>query len=507
MPPPRNPIGTAIARLTQVAIGLCVTLSTGAKVTADDEPQVTFKYVGSATCSAAGCHGGTGSKDPRGSEYSIWSQQDVHSRAFARLLEEPSRRIVQRLGFDAAHEAERCLNCHSPQISSREMAAGHRLATRPTTTREGMVCTEGVNCEQCHGPAEKWLEPHKETARWKAMSMADRESLGFHDTRGLVSRANLCAECHVGMPLHVREVEHDLIAAGHPRLRFELNSYVANLPAHWTKRVERHPELTPAPDGFIATETATWAVGQHVSAGFESFLIRLYERDYYGSPNPVDFARLDCHACHHELKSPNWRQQYRLTNQRPGKPAIGSWYFSQLSLIEAAVPGVNNGLGAIETLHVYHRQLTEGTLTTPPDKRDSDKVWAALTHVLTLRPHELAARRWSRTDVLRLMNGLAVEGAQLSARTWESTSQLYLAMDAVTRDLRRNQDQLDPASRAAASETDAALEAIRQRLEFPGRPVPLDSPRDFNVERVREIHDQFERIRQAWSATTAAKGR
>ncbi len=29
------------------------------------------------------------------------------------------------------------------------------------------------------------------------------------------------------------EVDHDLIAAGHPALRFEFATYFANLPPHW----------------------------------------------------------------------------------------------------------------------------------------------------------------------------------------------------------------------------------------------------------------------------------
>jgi len=418
-----------------------------------DETRPPFRYVGSATCSAGGCHGGAGSKEPRGSEFSIWTQQDVHARAFSRLLDEPSKRIAQRLGFDAAHEAERCLKCHSPQISSREMAARHRLATRPMTTRKGMVCTEGVNCEQCHGPAEEWLEPHKETTRWKSTSMADRESLGFRDTRSLVTRAKLCADCHVGSAESGRAVDHDLIAAGHPRLRFEFNSYLANMPAHWTPRADWHPELSRGSDGFVARETSTWAVGQLVAAAHGEKLI--------ASRSPIDFAHFDCHACHHELRAPSWRLEFRLPSARSGTPTLGSWYASQRSLLESVID--------------VRRTMEVGAL--------------------------------SRADVLLLMNGLAVEGAQLSARTWEATSQVYLAMDAVTRDLRRNQEQLDPTSRVAASETADALESIRKRLEFPGSPVPLDSPQDFDVNRVKEIHEQFERIRQAWSATTAAKGR
>jgi hypothetical protein len=36
----------------------------------------------------------------------------------------------------------------------------------------------------------------------------------------------------------VQVVDHDLIAAGHPRLNFEFNAYFESLPAHWDRRTD-----------------------------------------------------------------------------------------------------------------------------------------------------------------------------------------------------------------------------------------------------------------------------
>src|SRR5947208_2216032 len=57
-------------------------------------------------------------------------------------------------------------------------------------------------------------------------------ALGMTDTKNLFARARLCSGCHIGSPQ--QEVNHDLYAAGHPPLRFELASYEALIGRkHW----------------------------------------------------------------------------------------------------------------------------------------------------------------------------------------------------------------------------------------------------------------------------------
>ena len=75
--------------------------------------------------------------------------------------------------------------------------------------------TEGVHCEGCHGPAEKWLEPHAE----KGWTHEQSVKLGMYDTKNLLLRAEKCVSCHLA-------IEPDLVAAGHPDLlAFELDTF------------------------------------------------------------------------------------------------------------------------------------------------------------------------------------------------------------------------------------------------------------------------------------------
>ncbi len=52
--------------------------------------------------------------------------------------------------------------------------------------------------------------------------------MGMYDTKNLVKRAEKCLSCHVSDA--ERNADHELIAAGHPDLLFELDTFTALLP-------------------------------------------------------------------------------------------------------------------------------------------------------------------------------------------------------------------------------------------------------------------------------------
>ena len=179
---------------------------------------------GTASCAAAACHHGAGNPGVKGSEYSTWVSRDPHTRAFTVLYETPSLQMHQRLRKlksieDATPFTDKlCLNCH----------VYHGIDAAAKSDRFAAI--DGVACEACHGPAEKWLAAHY-SDQWKSMSEADKAARGFKNTKNLVSRAETCVGCHVGSA--IAEVNHDLIAAGHPRLNFEFSSYLSLYPKHW----------------------------------------------------------------------------------------------------------------------------------------------------------------------------------------------------------------------------------------------------------------------------------
>jgi hypothetical protein len=278
---------------------------------ADPKPPIlpAKKLIGTTSCSASVCHGGSDLGKPF-SEATTWRSLDPHARAYDTLLNEQSQTIAKHLWGDKmpAHEASLCLKCHVHPEYDR---------ARPNFRKQ-----DGVGCESCHGAAENWLTPHYRTT-WKD---TDKQALGLADTKSLQGRANVCVKCHVGSP--DANVDHDLIAAGHPALRFEFATYFANLPPHWDVAKDKRRNSTTK---LVDFEAHAWVLGQVVSARAALELLAARADQANGRPWP-ELAEFDCFACHHDLQNGKWRQNRQHPGaRRPGSLVWNPWYFAVVS--------------------------------------------------------------------------------------------------------------------------------------------------------------------------------
>jgi hypothetical protein len=248
----------------------------------------TPSYTGPGACAAAACHGAirpvAGSRILQ-TEYTLWMTQDRHARAADVLSSPVSQRMARLLGLESASSAPRCLACHSLDVPA---------------DRQGVTfMREGVSCEACHGPASAWLGPHT-TRGW---THAQSVGLGMYDTKDLVARTERCLTCHLGTA--DKYVDHEMIAAGHPDLVFDLEAFSAAMPRHWRAS---SPE-----DPFAVVKG--FSVGQLVH--LRRSLERLERRVQQSWP---EYAELDCFACHHSLTraEDSWRQARGYNLRRPG---------------------------------------------------------------------------------------------------------------------------------------------------------------------------------------------
>lgn len=407
----------------------------------------TKEFLGARSCAAAACHGGA-EPDPRfplsrRNEYIHWLDKDPHARSYRTLQNDLSTAILDRLSRPTDDDTTRaarlanCYGCHNPQPAPAQQAV---------TFYE----RDGVSCEICHGPAEKWIGSHV-TQGWRDIrGTGEASRLGFVNTKDITIRAQTCAACHVGSP--GREVNHDLIAAGHPPLKFELSSYYAMLLKHWRDQSERqqNPKL----------EVELWQAGQ-VACG-EAAIELLKWRAQRADNETTDaawpeFAEYDCFACHHDLVHPSWRQTSPTSGVPLGMPAWGSWYFSRLKSpnhqsLEALAGGMQQSF-----------------------RPNSESIKETANAVRFVVP--------------------TIDAAIGEPANWDDATQQYLALVA-REQARRDSGKLpDP-------ESTAAIETLRRQLAFP---LNLDSPRwlfergDAGVTREqvhRSLLDLFERLRQ-----------
>ena len=239
--------------------------------------------LGTGSCSSSACHGNAGQNthiNIMTNEYIIWSKQDAHSKAWKVLKNEDSLIIAKHLGIKDPSSDKQCLNCHSPGM----------IKDRTGNIQQS---NEGVNCESCHGSSENWIKSHTQ----KNSSHEVNVKNGLIDLVNLESRAKVCLECHLGAK-NSAEVNHQLIAAGHPRLTFELDTFTQITPHHWkidTDYINRKGTYSP---------TKALLIGQ-ITRQIE--LIDLY-KNFYNKHNKTDYTFTYCYSCHHSLKDDNWKK-------------------------------------------------------------------------------------------------------------------------------------------------------------------------------------------------------
>jgi hypothetical protein len=285
-----------------------------------------FDVVGNSTCAATACHGSV-RRDPRSfgalsefirrDEYVFFSDFDPHARSLLTLDTPRSHAMLAKLkaSDNTRDHRQNCLNCHSNAAA--------------TASTGKIAIEESVSCESCHGPAGAWREKHYQRS-WNPTVAAQT---GFRDLTVLPVRAEQCAKCHVGAP--DREVNHDLIAAGHPVLKFELAAYHDMLPKHWNDEHERQINKTFEEDLWEAGQRETIDQSLALLAARVQRQVDVQNNDEtFSKRSPVthvwpEFAEFDCFACHHTLVDASW---YRPSLKEPaGLANWNQWYVANLT--------------------------------------------------------------------------------------------------------------------------------------------------------------------------------
>jgi len=237
-------------------------------------------HEGVASCASSTCHSRlapTG-KTVRQNELITWqdtsSAAGSHSRAWQVLTLPRADAITIRMGLGPARNAPECLGCHADAVPASMRGSRFQIS-------------DGVGCEACHGGSGGWLASHYAIGA----SHADNVARGLTPLDDAKSRATLCLNCHFGSGRPGQFVSHRMMAAGHPRISFELDLF---------STLQRHYDI----DNDYASRKAApggvkvWAVGQAMALERALTL--------YGGPHGQEgafpeFYFFDCHSCHRQI--------------------------------------------------------------------------------------------------------------------------------------------------------------------------------------------------------------
>jgi hypothetical protein len=321
--------------------------------------------------------------------------QDKHAQAYAVLSNPTSVRIARILGLPSASTAPRCLGCHSLNPEASE-----RARTFDTS--------DGVSCESCHGPASNWLGPHT-TKDWTHQQSVDA---GMKDLRDLTRRTEQCLTCHLGTA--EKKVDHELIAAGHPDLYFELASFSAVMPRHWKPKANQDP----------------WQEVRELATGQATQLREHLARVQRNARTGVwpEYGELDCFACHHSLTASkdSWQQARGYENRKPGNPP---WNLSRFVVLRQIAmefdrPAAQQLQTAVNNL--YALVSTIGN--------DRNQVAAQAAQVETLAAQlegRVKAGTFDAALVRRLMKSISGDGEYISVQGERAAEQAAMAVDSL----------------------------------------------------------------------------
>ena len=259
-------------------------------------------HLGVASCAGSTCHGrmlGDGAV-VRQDELARWQEPSTpagaHSRAFATLSNARSRVIARNLGIADAASSATCLGCHSSAVETSGGAFRYQL-------------TDGVNCESCHGSSTGWISSHYAGTLTGAAQHDDNVRRGLRRLEDPSVRAGVCLDCHFGSEADGQFVTHRIMAAGHPRIAFELDLF-STLAAHHNEDAD-YAERKGAPDHI-----QMWAVGQTMALQRS---LSLFQTNNRGTEGVFpEFTFYDCHSCHRRIV--DGPEAVRTGVNNPGRP-------------------------------------------------------------------------------------------------------------------------------------------------------------------------------------------
>jgi hypothetical protein len=276
---------------------------------------------GVASCGGSTCHGRQEATGPRVRQNELLTWQSPssltgsHSRAWTVLNQTRARAIGARLGIANVATSAECINCH-----------GDPAPRRGPQFRQA----DGVGCEACHGGSANWLASHTAVDATHEQNIA--RGLWAVDRPGV--RANVCLDCHFGSDKPGQFVTHRIMAAGHPRVAFELDLFTS-LQSHHDEDAD-YARRKPVPGGV-----KVWAVGQALAV---KRALSLYPARSAGSF--PEFYFYDCRSCHRSFSDdPAVAIAARTNPGRPVQPGTPVWNDESLIMLDAAARVAAPGLG------------------------------------------------------------------------------------------------------------------------------------------------------------------
>ena len=360
--------------------------------------EVRRAHMGVASCAGSTCHGrsiGDGTPVSQ-NEILRWQEESspsgAHSRAYRVIREPRGQAIIRRMGLNEEGVRSECLGCHASPGARR--------------------IQEGVDCETCHGAATGWLSTHYTVGASHARNVGQ----GMTDLANPQVRANVCLDCHLSGDGEGEFVAHRIMAAGHPRVSFEMDLFSA-LQQHWTEDADY------AQRKGRTNTMRNWAVGQ---AEAVKRSLSLFSQPGLAQDGVFpEFYFYDCHSCHRRIYD---NQDGAITKTRnPGRPiplGYPPYNDENMIMLLAAARTVAPDLASTFDARskAFHAAMLKG-------RGEAVQAAGALRQTADALSDRFAGSSFSREQTFAIMSTIASDAIASRFTDYEGAVQSVMAID------------------------------------------------------------------------------
>lgn len=391
------------------------------------------RALGATTCGNSTCHSAAApwpNSAVRQIEYDVWKAEDPHARSYTALSSARAISIARTLGLGDPQSETTCLSCHAYVV--------------PEAAREATYdITEGVTCEACHGAASKWVGVH---AAGLYFTNANVEA-GMYPTSNPQARADLCMSCHIGREDKV--VTHAMLAAGHPRLSFEVNFYT------WFASHEMTGRQSYAhfwvDDDYLQRKALpygikVWAVGQAKQA---DHVLDLVLSPKLNSGLFPELSLFRCEGCHQRIETGS-------QGRGPGHPRLSD---SNLFFVEGIAANIAPDLAPTLRTQIARLERSPGT-SWDQVRTDAEALKSTLERLVT----RVTVHDFSTDDTRAMIQYITANRQGGATNDFQTSEQAVLTVASLVDELWR-EDELSDARYAKAR---TVLNDVLRHLESGG---------------------------------------
>lgn len=356
-------------------------------------------HQGVASCAGSTCHGRSVADGTpvRQDELLRWQEESspsgAHSRAWRAVLEPRGQAIVRRMGLDDAGVRRECAGCHASPGAAR--------------------LADGVDCEACHGASGRWLSTHYTVGASHGRNVAQ----GMTDLVNPAARAQVCLDCHLSGDAQGQFIAHRIMAAGHPRISFELDLF-STLQQHHDEDADYAQRK-----GGKTSAMRMWAVGQ---AEAVKRSLELFSQPAKAADGLFpEFTFFDCHSCHRRIYDGEDGNVTAVPN--PGRPiAAGMPPYNDENMImllaaaKVVAPDLADGFDARSK--AFHRAMGQGRAETVAAAQ-------ALRQAADGLSVRFARAAFTREQTFAVMDAIASDAVSARLTDYEGAVQSVMAID------------------------------------------------------------------------------